>query len=246
MPIKRTFKKWMVALLQGSSWRWLLVRRAPPTTTLLPEYGILAEHRASYARYEPHHKEVVVPSRICTSALTLLCNPLSPGCRVFATHLHSSDSVLARSEPQTMVNGEGGKRRSLIASLMSASSAYRCLVWDFGSRDKKGGVPRAVWYGLEFLRYAASTVWLKGTHKAFLRGYNVSKDFDHTIRNLSKSAKKYDSDLAAMQLGPRYCSTDVVHLMLSMDSICHCGPISRTLYFSSIVRSRCHGAKAPR
>jgi hypothetical protein len=85
---------------------------------------------------------------------------------------------------------------------MSTSSAYRCLVWDFGSRNKKRGVPRAVWYGLEFLRYAASKVWLKGTHKAFLRGYNVSKDFDHTIRNLSKSAKKCDFDPAAMQSRP--------------------------------------------
>lgn len=32
---------------------------------------------------------------------------------------------------------------------------YRCLVWDFGSRNLKRGMPRAVWYGLEFLRCAS-------------------------------------------------------------------------------------------
>ena len=40
------------------------------------------------------------------------------------------------------------------------SSSRSCLVYDFGSRNKKRGAPRAVWYGLEFVRYALRVLWL--------------------------------------------------------------------------------------
>ena len=36
---------------------------------------------------------------------------------------------------------------------------YSCVVYDFGSRDKKRGVPRALWYGTEFVRYALDWYW---------------------------------------------------------------------------------------
>lgn len=52
------------------------------------------------------------------------------------------------------------------------------------------GVPRAIWYGLEFLRYATASKWLRGDRAAFLRGYNTSKDFDRVIKAFSKTAKK--------------------------------------------------------
>lgn len=42
--------------------------------------------------------------------------------------------------------------------LMALAMGSTCLVWDFGSRNKKRGVPRALWYGLEFLRCAAVRV----------------------------------------------------------------------------------------
>ena len=52
------------------------------------------------------------------------------------------------------------------------------------------GVPRAIWYGLEFLRYVTTSKWLKERRPAFLRGYNTSKDFDRIIKDFSKTAKK--------------------------------------------------------
>ena len=43
--------------------------------------------------------------------------------------------------------------------LVSLALGYSCVVYDFGSRDKKRGVPRALWYGVEFVRYALDWYW---------------------------------------------------------------------------------------
>eukprot|EP00892_Ulva_mutabilis_P009183 jgi/Ulvmu1/6637/UM003_0275.1 len=78
--------------------------------------------------------------------------------------------------------------------LMGMATGHTCLVWDFGSRNIKRGVPRAVWYGLEFLRYATQRAWLRGSETAddnvaYLRGYNVANDFDEKLQRLGKTAK---------------------------------------------------------
>eukprot|EP00967_Tisochrysis_lutea_P023931 scaffold27462_cov20-Tisochrysis_lutea.AAC.1 len=39
-------------------------------------------------------------------------------------------------------------------------SARDCLVWDYGSRHLATGNPRALWLGLEFIRYACTKMWL--------------------------------------------------------------------------------------
>ncbi|KAI8471744.1 MAG: hypothetical protein J3K34DRAFT_520273 [Monoraphidium minutum] len=36
-----------------------------------------------------------------------------------------------------------------------------CCVWDLGSRNKKRGAPRAVWAGLEFVRWCLESKWLQ-------------------------------------------------------------------------------------
>jgi len=43
--------------------------------------------------------------------------------------------------------------------LVSLALGYSCVVYDFGSRDKKRGVPRALWYGTEIVRYALDWYW---------------------------------------------------------------------------------------
>lgn len=43
--------------------------------------------------------------------------------------------------------------------LMAAALGYSCLVYDFGSRDRKREAPRALWYGLEFVRFALNSLW---------------------------------------------------------------------------------------
>ena len=46
-----------------------------------------------------------------------------------------------------------------VESTVSLALGYSCVVYDFGSRDKKRGVPRALWYGTEFVRYALDWYW---------------------------------------------------------------------------------------
>ena len=77
--------------------------------------------------------------------------------------------------------------------LVSLALGYSCVVYDFGSRDKKRGVPRALWYGLEFTRFALNRYWFDGeecSHSPVLRGKRVDGDFRHKLSSLSKSAKK--------------------------------------------------------
>lgn len=82
--------------------------------------------------------------------------------------------------------------------LVSLALGHSCVVYDFGSRDKKRGVPRALWYGLEFTRFALNRYWFDGDDTAVttdrcgpvLRGKRVDADFRRKLASLSKSAKK--------------------------------------------------------
>lgn len=86
--------------------------------------------------------------------------------------------------------------------LVSLALGYSCVVYDYGSRDKKRGVPRSLWYGLEFTRFALNRYWFAGTgepaeagstnhnHSPVLRGKRVDADFRRKLSSLSKSAKK--------------------------------------------------------
>ena len=75
--------------------------------------------------------------------------------------------------------------------LIAAALGYSCVVYDYGSRDKKRGAPRALWYGLEFVRYALNVEWFGEADRVpVLRGKNVAHDFSRKLRGFPKSAKK--------------------------------------------------------
>lgn len=75
--------------------------------------------------------------------------------------------------------------------LVAAALGYSCVVYDYGSRDKKRGVPRALWYGLEFVRYALNVEWFGAPDRPpILRGKRVDQDFRRKLGGLSKSCKK--------------------------------------------------------
>jgi hypothetical protein len=86
-----------------------------------------------------------------------------------------------------------------------------CVVWDTGCRNRKTGAPRALWYGLEFIRFALNRCWSKphssgsgsggdgsGSHgsssgsssssssshllRAHIRGHDVSRDLEAACR----------------------------------------------------------------
>ncbi|GIL68502.1 hypothetical protein Vafri_21771 [Volvox africanus] len=70
--------------------------------------------------------------------------------------------------------------------LLSLALGHCCLVYDCGSRGRDG-TPRALWYGLEFVRYTLSKLWLRRPCPALLRGKNVSRHFDAQIRTFRQS-----------------------------------------------------------
>lgn len=49
---------------------------------------------------------------------------------------------------------------SLFRIVLPHSAAPSCVVFDCGSRSANGGVPRALWYGLELVRYSLNRLWL--------------------------------------------------------------------------------------
>lgn len=76
-----------------------------------------------------------------------------------------------------------------------------CYVWDFGSRNPESGVPRALWYGLEWVRFACARSWglapSECKHRddalprALLRGKDVRSTFEDRFRALpQRTARK--------------------------------------------------------
>jgi hypothetical protein len=87
-----------------------------------------------------------------------------------------------------------------------------CVVWDTGCRNRKTGAPRALWYGLEFIRFTLNRCWCRtdssssssgsgggssdGSNgggssgqspgglllRAHIRGHDVSRDFEAACR----------------------------------------------------------------
>jgi hypothetical protein len=75
--------------------------------------------------------------------------------------------------------------------LLNAALGFSCLVYDYGSRDKKRGTPRALWYGVEFIRYALNKTWFGETDRLqILRGKQVEQLFREKLSSMSKSTKK--------------------------------------------------------
>ena len=77
---------------------------------------------------------------------------------------------------------------------------FECRVYDFGSRgnvwtsasgrNRNLFVPRAIWWGLEWVRYALGTVWrLPQIPTPRLRGHDVSNVFEPGLRSLT--ARQY-------------------------------------------------------
>jgi hypothetical protein len=121
--------------------------------------------------------------------------------------------------------------------LMHLALGFDVRVYDFGSRgnfwqdsheDGPKYVPRAVWWGLEWSRYALSEVWHLDPPPPLLRGYNVEDLFREKANTLPKPLHKrlkyYRSylspGLSKLQLSGYYAQTlldgkkDAYHEML--------------------------------
>lgn len=97
---------------------------------------------------------------------------------------------------------EAGNVEKMILELDAALLAQlalgrSCFVWDYGSRDvvKGKGNPRALWYGVEFVRFALRREWFPDGVGAtapppVLRGKQVEKDWTNKLSMLSRGAKR--------------------------------------------------------
>lgn len=92
--------------------------------------------------------------------------------------------------------------------LFSLACGRDCYVYDFASRNKSQGVPRALFMGLEFVKWSVSYLWFTGDpdaipEKAFVRGkntvpfwrdevlpYKISKDTKKKVRYFAPFAKE--------------------------------------------------------
>lgn len=74
--------------------------------------------------------------------------------------------------------------------LLHLASGHCCLIYDYASRNKKRGAPRAVWMGLEFIRFALARVWLRRPAEAACRGHNVTAAFEARVQAFSEPTKR--------------------------------------------------------
>lgn len=103
--------------------------------------------------------------------------------------------------------------------LFHLATGARCLVYDLGSRQTKWPhqdgleakkIPRALWWGVEWSRYALGKVWKIDTEKPTLRGYSTVKLFDEKLNAMPKALykklkyyRKFDPQI--VDLVPVYC-----------------------------------------
>lgn len=71
--------------------------------------------------------------------------------------------------------------------LMNLAIGNTCIVYDFSN---KRDVSRAIFQGLEWVRYALNRRWLNRMIKPIVRGHNVSRYFDEVYRQLEDRTKK--------------------------------------------------------
>ena len=79
---------------------------------------------------------------------------------------------------------------------------YECRVYDFGSRQARWAtedgkfqatyVPRALWWGLEWCRFALNNIWKlpDANQTPLFRGHNVEGMFRQELQKLSKPQKR--------------------------------------------------------
>lgn len=83
--------------------------------------------------------------------------------------------------------------------LFHLATGARCLVYDMGSRDTRWPgeegleskkIPRALWWGVEWSRYALSKIWKVDVQKPTLRGYRTERLFQEKLKRLPKPLYK--------------------------------------------------------
>eukprot|EP00188_Purpureofilum_apyrenoidigerum_P003348 Plantae.Rhodophyta-Purpureofilum_apyrenoidigerum.ctg3475.p2 GENE.Plantae.Rhodophyta-Purpureofilum_apyrenoidigerum.ctg3475~~Plantae.Rhodophyta-Purpureofilum_apyrenoidigerum.ctg3475.p2 ORF type:complete len:282 (-),score=43.49 Plantae.Rhodophyta-Purpureofilum_apyrenoidigerum.ctg3475:227-1072(-) len=118
--------------------------------------------------------------------------------KVVRDRLHVKDPMFLRLQSSLCERGAYEKILSETDHnfLTHVATGHNCYVYDLASRSKKYGVPRAIWYGLEFVRYACAFCWFGENspqlpETVLLRGKNVARTWFNVMKHdVSKSARQ--------------------------------------------------------
>ena len=111
--------------------------------------------------------------------------------------------------------------------LMHCALGNACIIYDYGSRgtgqligseDHRWGIPRAYWWGIEWIRHALADIWnLEEANQPqrFVRGYNTKPQFDaalcampKTLRRRLKYFRPFLKPNATLHIYPVYARTE--------------------------------------
>lgn len=70
--------------------------------------------------------------------------------------------------------------------LMNLALGNRCVIFDYSPKKKQ---TRAIYQGLEFIKYILTRRWFRKAPKAFVKGMNVTAYFEQEYEKFSKAAK---------------------------------------------------------
>jgi len=71
--------------------------------------------------------------------------------------------------------------------LMSLALGYECIIYDFGA---KSDTSKAVYYGIEWIKYVLNIRWFGNLETPFIKGKKVEKQFAEHYKKISKKTKK--------------------------------------------------------
>ncbi|CAM9862573.1 unnamed protein product, partial [Chrysoparadoxa australica] len=84
-----------------------------------------------------------------------------------------------------------------------------CFVYDFGKGQSTTGVARAVWWGLEWVRYVLNRVWqLEHQGKGYKKGMNVAYYY------VNSSSSRHSTAQRLLSYARRYIPSDIKRLKL--------------------------------
>lgn len=91
--------------------------------------------------------------------------------------------------------------------LMNLALGNRCIIFDYSANKQ---MTRAIYQGLEFIKYVLARRWFKKAHQPFVKGMNVTEYFRQEYKKLSKATK------AKVDYFRKFLHTDI----LRVEGIC--------------------------
>ncbi|KKN68150.1 hypothetical protein LCGC14_0453750 [marine sediment metagenome] len=87
---------------------------------------------------------------------------------------------------------------------MNLALGNECIVYDYSPHSD---IPRAIWQGLEWIKYALNRIWFNNEIIPIINGHNCIKYFRICYNRLNKKTKKY------IKYFKKFLNTDYLELV---------------------------------